>query len=54
MARRLIGVILLAVTYNFLFLASSNSHVKVGLVWLVVTLAVWWPDIVARLRWLKR
>lgn len=45
MGRRILAVILLVVTYNFLFLAKSAGHVKVGFAWLVVDLLLWLPEI---------
>ena len=46
MARRLLGIVLVAVSYNYLFLADSADPVTIGLVWLAVAVLVWWPDIV--------
>lgn len=49
MGRRMLAVVIAVVTYNFLFLAKSPGHVKVGLAWLVVDLLLWSTDLV-RLR----
>ena len=46
MARRLLGIVLVGVSYNFLFISDSANHTTIGWIWLVVALVVWWPDIV--------
>lgn len=45
MGRRILAAALLVVTYNFLFLAKSAGHVKVGFAWLVVDLLLWLPEL---------
>lgn len=50
MARRLLGIVLVGVSYNYLFLADSADPVTIGLVWLAVAVLVWWPDILRLLR----
>lgn len=49
--RQFLGVVLVIVSFNYLFVADSVDHSKVGLVWLVVALIVWWPDIKRKLGW---
>lgn len=50
MTRRVLGLVFFSLSYNFLFLADSAEHVKIGLVWLAVTAIVLWPDIQRALR----
>jgi hypothetical protein len=47
-SRRVVAIALLAIAYNFIFLASSKSHVLIGLIWLAVDVVVWWPDLYAK------
>lgn len=49
MGRRILALALLLVSVNFLFLASSVNHVKIGIIWLVVDGLLWLPE----LGWLK-
>ena len=49
MGKKLLSAALLVVSYNFLFLADSASHVKVGLIWLAVVVLLWLPEIGRRL-----
>ncbi len=50
MTKKVVAVALLLVTYNFLFLADSENHVKVGLVFLAIDVALWLPEISRRLK----
>jgi hypothetical protein len=45
MGRRFLAIALALVVINFLWLSNSADHVKVGLIWLVVDLALWLPDL---------
>lgn len=49
MERRLLAIVLALVTFNFLFLTGFTHHVEIGLIWLLVDVVCWWPDL-AKLR----
>ncbi|HEU5005161.1 MAG TPA: hypothetical protein VFT49_03700 [Candidatus Saccharimonadales bacterium] len=45
MGRRILAAGLLLVVINFLWLADSTNHVKIGLIWLAVDVALWLPEL---------
>ena len=50
MNKQVLSVILLLISANFLFLADSANHAKMGLLFLVITAAIWWPELRAKLK----
>ena len=49
MGKKVVGAALVLVIYNFLFLSSSQGHVKVGLVFLAAEVILWLPEILRKL-----
>lgn len=50
MGKKALGIVFLLVAYNYLFLADSKDHVKIGLVFLAVDAALWLPQLLRKLK----
>lgn len=52
MFRRALGIVLLVVSFNFLFLADSVNHAQIGWIWLAIAVIALWPEI-SKLKFVK-
>ena len=50
MAKQVLGIALLLIGLNFLFLANQSGHVTQGIIFLVLDAVLFWPEIIVRLK----